>query len=97
LIPIGEPCKICKKTHIIKPIEIWDDLTPKEKTKGYMTQHRIFLHGYYRSLDRGNEVWEFYLPLTVWKAGWYVKQIKEDVPISEKYAVETYSYYYDED
>jgi hypothetical protein len=38
------------------------------------------------------------MPLTLWKAGmYYVKQIKEDIPISEKYAIETYSYYFDED
>lgn len=62
--PIGKICPVCHKIHYVKPMEIWDDLTPREKTKGYETEHRIFRDGYWKSLDQNNEVWEFYLPLT---------------------------------
>lgn len=67
MIPFGKPCPICGKRHIIKPIKVWDDLSPKEKTKGYQTNHRIFGDGYYRSYDKDGQIWEFYLPLTVHK------------------------------
>jgi len=98
MIPIGQQCKICKKIHLIKSIEVWDNLTPRERAKAYQTEHRCFRDGYFKSIDKESETWEFYLPLTLWKAGlYYVKQIKEEMPISEKYAIETYSYYFDED
>ena len=71
MIPMGEKCKECSKIHLVKPMEILDSLSPKAKTRLYKTTHRIFDSGYYYSLDReserGSEVWEFYLPLSVFK------------------------------
>jgi hypothetical protein len=34
MIPIGQPCKICKKTHVIKSDEVWDSLSVKENPIG---------------------------------------------------------------
>jgi hypothetical protein len=49
----------------------------KEKTKAYKTEHRIFRDGYWRSYEVGNEVWEFYLPLTVHKTLIVEEAVKE--------------------
>jgi len=95
MIPFGKPCPVCKKLHIIKPIEVWDNLTPKEKTQGYNSGHRFFRDGYYRSLDRGNEVWEFYLPLTIGKTFMVVQEEKKSETLEEEYS--KFVYYADED
>lgn len=79
MIPIGEPCKVCKKIHVIKSDEVWDSLSVKEKTKAYKTEHRIFRDGYWRSYEVGNEIWEFYLPLTVHKT-LIVEEAMEEKP-----------------
>jgi hypothetical protein len=67
MIPIGERCEECGKIHLIKPLSELDTLPPPVRAKTYKTLHRIFDSGYYASLDMDSEVWEFYLPLSVFK------------------------------
>ena len=69
MIPIGSVCPECYKIHLIKAIAELDNLSPSLRAKKYKTEHRVFKDGYYASLNMGNEIWEFYLPLSVFKFG----------------------------
>jgi hypothetical protein len=84
MIRIGEICGECGKVHLIKPISELDSLSPSKRTQTYKTDHRIFDAGYYCSLDMGNETWEFYLPLSVFK----IERIQEEEPKEEKTSTE---------
>jgi len=84
MIPIGQRCKECSRIHLIKSISELDNLSPSIRTKTYKTLHRIFDAGYYCSLDMNSEVWEFYLPLSVFK----IERIQEEEPEEEKTTTE---------
>jgi hypothetical protein len=77
-------CPLCGKTHVIKSMEVWDDLSPKEKTKAYETEHRIFRDGYWRSYDQDNETWEFYLPLIFSKISIGIARVQESITEKEQ-------------
>jgi hypothetical protein len=69
MLTVGKKCPSCKKVHLAKNMEILESLTPKQRTQTFKAEpeHRLFIDGYYCSLDMDSEVWEFYQPLTIWK------------------------------
>jgi hypothetical protein len=89
MIVVGERCKECSKIHLIRSISELDSLSPSLRAKIYKTSHRIFDSGYYASLDKDSEVWEFYLPLSVFK----LERIQEEQEESEKDLTEEYLKY----
>jgi hypothetical protein len=66
---VGEKCEFCQRIHVVKSMDILENLTPKQRTQTFKAEkeHRLFIDGYYCSLNMDSEVWEFYEPLTVWK------------------------------
>lgn len=66
---VGKKCPSCKKVHLPKNMEILESLTQKQRTQTFKaeTEHRLFIDGYYCSLNMDSEIWEFYQPLTIWK------------------------------
>lgn len=93
MIPIGERCEECGKIHLIKPVSELDNLSLALRVKKYKTEHRVFKDGYYASLEMNGEIWEFYLPLSVFK----LEVLKEKEQESEKTLEEEYLEFQDED
>jgi hypothetical protein len=86
MIPIGKKCPECSKIHLVKSMEVLDSLSPKQRTQLYRSEHRIFDAGYFGSLDMDNHVWEFYLPLSVFK----LEFLQEKEPEKKKTLEEEY-------
>ena len=78
---VGEKCAICQRIHIVKSMEILENLTPRQRTETFKAEreHRIFIDGYHCSLNMDSEVWEFYEPLTVWKLSLEKEEKEEEL------------------
>jgi len=66
---VGEKCELCQRIHVVKPMNVLENLTPKQKTQVFKAEpeHRLFFSGYCCSLVMDEKVFEFYQPLSVWK------------------------------
>lgn len=74
MIPIGERCGECGKTHIIKSMEDYLKLSPRIRAQSYRSEHRVFRDKYFLSININDEIWEIYLPLSTLR----IERIQEE-------------------
>lgn len=98
-ISLGKKCRLCGKTHVVKPLDV---LSENERRKLVKSDHRILDKGYIGSLTVDDEVWEFYGPLVTKEVRIEIgkPESKEEETIDQAYEGDfkgSYTYYDDED
>jgi len=86
MIPIGERCQECGKTHVIKSMEEYLKLSPRIRAQAYQSLHRIFRDKYFLSVNVNEEIWEIYLPLSTLR----IERIQEEEDHEEESQEEQY-------